>query len=165
MSTNPYAPPRTRMAESDAPKVARPVSAWLLQLASAIFVAGMFWAIATTVARIVTADRVRWSVVGGYLVVDAAILAWCLVAFVGTQRRANIGRRLGIALIVGFFALYVVTTVRTHLANEQRGLADPFGAADAVRTGIGLLVCAAWCFHFGFSKASRAWFKRGREPA
>lgn len=164
MNTHRYAPPGARTAEPGLPAAPRPVSAWLLQLACAVGIAGMFGVIAMTIQRISMVEHVRWGFAAWHLAIDAAVLAWCALVFVGTQRRRPFGRRLGLALIAALFLVYAAGLARTGLEAVRRGMPAGFTAEEWMFGVLALLLCGWWCRSFGWSKASRAWFCEERAP-
>lgn len=161
MSIHPFAPPGAPTADIDGPgavRVAKPVSAWLLQFACAIGITAVFAVIALTVKAMLLADAMRWSIAATHLAVDCAFMAWFLAAFVGAQRRARYGRPLGLSVIGALFLLLTGMLVFMMTRDARAGASGAYLLGEGVGGVLLPLVCAWWWHAFGHSKAARAWF-------
>jgi hypothetical protein len=161
MNMNPFTPPRAAVADIDAPGAARitkPMSVWLVQITSALGITALTAIIAMTVDRMLMADHVRWVAAMAHLAIDAGLLMAFTAAFVGAQRRASYGRRLGLALIGLLFLLFLAVIVLMQMKDAQQGLPGAYVVGELAGGSIWLLLCVWWWRAFGYSKASRAWF-------
>ena len=166
MSTNPFAPPGAPTRDIDGPgvaRVAKPVSAWLLQFACAIGITAVFAVIALSVKAMLLSDTMRWSVAAAHVAVDCAVMIWLAAAFVGAQRRTRYGRPLGLTVIGALFLLATGVFVRMMAADVQAGVPGAYLLGQGIGGAVLPLLCAWWWRAFGFSKGARAWF--GTVPA
>jgi len=125
MTRNPYSPPsaNVEMAISQ-PRGARPISAWFLLIAIALF--GLLWAVGTVRFIFIVVSsweqfftlwgvlRVLWATV----VLPFLVLGVLLASLVGIYKRKPWGRWLGLLILAGFAVFNIFRPDTTVYANE-----------------------------------------------
>jgi hypothetical protein len=167
MSTNLFAPPRapTPYIDGAGPvRVAKPVSAWLLQFACAIGITALNAVIALSIKAMLLSDHVRWLASATHLAIDGVFMVWLVAAFVGIQRRARYGRPLGLTVIGALFLLSAGLLVIVLTREARIGVSGAYLLGECVGGALVPLLCAGWWRAFGHSKAARTWFDVGRMP-
>lgn len=167
MDSNRYAPPLAAIAGPSADAAPtfldparKPVSAWLLQILCAGFIALLLWMEAKSlmVFQGRSGHLVWWRLLSG-LVFNVPMLAWFGFALVGIQRRARHGRVLGLGVLGLLLLAAIWTFLRTFTLIDHGGADMAYHAGEVLGGAFWLLVLGWWVRAFGFSKKARIWFR------
>jgi len=158
MTRNPYSPPaaNVEMAISQ-PLGPRPISAWLLLIAIALY--GFVFASGTAEFLFLIASRLDqisnpWGVllaVGWRLFIVGVFLA----SFVGIFKRKQWGRWLGLLMLAGFAVFSIFGQDTANYADEAQRAGGYFGRKILLP-----LLFAGWAYAFGFSAKAKRYFAR-----
>lgn len=162
---NPYAPPEAAVvsAAPQRPPAKKPISAWLVQLLAVAALVTLGVGLFRMASWLVSNRAMEWS--WGFLLLETA---WRVAlvgilggAVIGTQRRANHGRWLGLVCIAMVFALSVYTQfIRKKTSAPTFAYANQASGESGELLGalliLGLVIW--WFYAFGFSVKARNYF-------
>jgi hypothetical protein len=162
MEHNPYTPPATQELETQEITfmqeiVPRPVAVWILLAILVIFTAFLAWGTAKLLWAVLSyRDEIR-NIAGAALTAALRLLVIAVLVFLSVciHRGAHWSRWLGVAAILGFSAIGLLSPDNTHYANEAERTGGFFG-----RMIILPLLMAWWAYAFGFSSKARHYFSR-----
>jgi len=160
MSTNPYSPPRAAVGDAaeSPPRVARkPVSAWLLQISCTLSALPLASVLVGYIRDMLTAKARFWDELVGVFLFDALVMGLLLAAVWRTQRRAGLGRCLGVVFIalVLVLGLWIVWSTYVSEAVDRQPATGLFLLCLAA---LWLALIGGWMWAFALSRSARDWF-------
>ena len=158
MTRNPYSPPAANVEMAiSRPLGPRPISAWLLLIAIALY--GFLFASGTAQFLFLIASRLDqisnpWGVllaVGWRFLIVGVFLA----SFVGILKRKQWGRWLGLLMLASFVVFCIFGQDTTNYANEAQRAGGHFARKILLP-----LLLAGWAYAFGLSAKAKKYFAR-----
>ncbi|MFL6630620.1 MAG: hypothetical protein ACJ8G1_29575 [Vitreoscilla sp.] len=157
---NPYSPPLATtpkfLAEASRPAPRRPISAWILMALLAIMTLAIA-ALALSVGWALVSGAHTASTIGviGWLALIAGLATLLVATILAIHRARPWSRWVGLALIVAFAAIDLLTTDTARYPNDgQRA------GAQIARMLVLPALFAWWAWAFAFTAKARAYFAR-----